>query len=89
MFIKYDKQYDILWLALREVQICGGKAVNDTIHLDFDRDGNVCGLVIESTVNGIDLKGVPRKLMSTVQHALQYGGFALKLAPNVYVDAMC
>ena len=89
MSIQYDQKYDILWLTLREVPIRGGRTIDDATHLDLDESGDICGMILESVANGVDLQRIPRAVRPNARQMLRDGGFSIKLGLDSSADATC
>ena len=47
MKIKYFQDTDTLYIEFRAVEVIETKDIDENTLLDFDHDGNVCGITIE------------------------------------------
>ena len=55
MKIKYFQETDTLYIEFRAVEVAETKDLDENTLLDFDRDGNICGMTIEHAQKRADI----------------------------------
>jgi uncharacterized protein YuzE len=55
MKIQYFKDTDTLYIEFKESQVAETKDLDENTLLDFDRDGNICGITVEHASQRVDI----------------------------------
>ena len=67
--VKYFPEDDILW-AHKGIPIRGGTQLDEERHLDLDKDGNVCGVVIGNASRDLNLTDVPEEFHDAINNVI-------------------
>ena len=55
MKIKHFQETDTLYIELRPVEVAETRDLDENTLLDFDRDGQICGITIEHASQRVDI----------------------------------
>ena len=63
MGLNYDQEVDAIYLKLLDTEYGGGQEVDNSRHINLDRDGNVLGIEFLYVSDGVDLTGIPDEVL--------------------------
>ena len=65
---------DAIYLKLRDTEYGVGQELDDSRHINLDKDGNVLGVEFLYVSDGVDLDGIPAEVMPQVNALLEQAG---------------